>query len=154
MSYTLTLHHRLVRMAACWLLFHLGSYSIICLQNLPHYTSISRPPTRCRIAGPSFSPCCFSRPQVFVSDFQMNGVLHPQDQYLTLGHFSLHSNAFEHSEKSTWVVLCWGRQSKVWEVLLPPRIIFSEGFKMTSTWPKHCGLALKPNFHWWDSYVF
>lgn len=25
----------------------------------------------------------------------------PQDQYFTLGHFSLHSNAFEHSEKST-----------------------------------------------------
>lgn len=101
MSYTLTLHHRLVRREACWLLFQSGSYSIIFLQNLSHYTYIARPPTRCRIVDPSFSPCCFSRPQVLVCDFQMNGVLHPQDQYFTLGHFSLHSNAFEHSEKST-----------------------------------------------------
>lgn len=132
-------------MEACWLLFQFGSYSIIFLQNVSHYTYISRPPTRCRIVDPSFSPCCFSRPQVFASDFQMNGVLHPQDQYFTLGHFSLHS-MFSNTQKNPRFIPSCGRQSKVWEILLPPLITFSEGFKMTSTWTKHCRLALKSNF--------
>lgn len=153
MSYTLTLHHRLVRMAACWLLFQFGSYSIIFLQNWSHYTYISRPPTRCRIVDPSFSPCCFSRPQVLYLTFRWMVCCTPKIRILHLAIFHFTAMLLNTQKNPRFILSC-GRQSKVWEILLPPLIIFSEGFKMTGTWTKHCGLALKSNFHWWDSYVF
>lgn len=57
--------------------------------------------------------------------------------------FLPHSNSLEHLEKSGPFILSSGRQSKVWEILLPLLTIFSAIFKMTSVWSNHWGLALK-----------
>lgn len=84
-SYTTTLHHKLIRMPTCWLLFHFGSNSIIFLQNVTLTTLCFSSTNPVQIVDPSFSPCCLSRPQVFTSDLQMNGGLYPQGHYFTLG---------------------------------------------------------------------
>lgn len=110
-SYFWTVHHKLIRMVACWLLFYYGSNSIIFLQNVTL--------TKCTflVHYPMQSwHIVLSLLLFWISSFCILlsvGELHPQNQYFTLGHFSPHSYSLERSEKYRWFILRCGKQIQV-----------------------------------------
>lgn len=121
-SYYLTLHHKLIRMAACWLLFHSGSNSITFLQNvtlttltfLVHRLDANGWPTLLSLL-PFWTPSfCIKLSDAWWPAIPKS-VVYPWS-------FSIipHSNSLENSEKSRWFHLSCGRQSKVWELQLLP----------------------------------
>lgn len=112
-SYTPSLHHKLIRMATCWLLFYSGANSITFLQNVTLTVLtllIHQPVTNNWTIVFSLLLFWTTGFCIWLSDEWWGA---PPRSVFYAWPF-LFFCCEEHSEKSRWFILSCGRQSKVW----------------------------------------